>query len=124
MSVLFSGRVVDAVDGSPLPGASVFVVERPSVGVSADANGNYDMFDAQAGEHVQVSFVGYDDEVFAVPLGTPIAPIVTRLQGGTLPEVTATGIGAGTALALLATVAGVLALGQDSPRRVPSRRRR
>jgi len=54
------GRVLDASDGSTLPGAHVVVIESYQ-GVFSDRNGHYILDGLQAGEYlVRVSFMGYE----------------------------------------------------------------
>jgi TonB-dependent receptor len=55
------GRVVDAADGSPLPGANV-VVEGTSIGTSTNQNGRYQLQNVPTGEQtLVVSYVSYQE---------------------------------------------------------------
>jgi TonB-dependent receptor len=56
------GRIVDASDGSPLPGANI-VVEGTTIGTSADQNGRYQLTNVPTGSQTLVaSFVSYEQE--------------------------------------------------------------
>ena len=56
------GRIVDASDGSPLPGANV-IVEGTTIGASTNQNGRYQLTGVPAGSQTLVaSFVSYERE--------------------------------------------------------------
>ena len=54
-----SGNITDE-SGVPLPGANV-IIEGTSTGVSTDFDGNFQI-QAQAGQVLQISFIGYTTE--------------------------------------------------------------
>ena len=63
-----SGRISDAADGSPLPGANV-TVQGTKLGAATDRDGQYFVRNVPTGaQTVQVSFVGYETEEFEVTL--------------------------------------------------------
>jgi hypothetical protein len=63
-----SGKVIDETTGEPLPGAVVASKMRRGVGVSADANGFFEIRrDAAWGDSVAVSYVGHETRIFALP---------------------------------------------------------
>jgi TonB-dependent receptor len=54
-----SGKITDATNGSPLPGANV-LLKGTSIGSSTDLNGNYSIPDVPTGSYtVRVSYIGY-----------------------------------------------------------------
>jgi len=89
------GRVVDAEDGTPLPGANV-IVEGTSIGASTNQNGRYRLTDVPTGEAtLVVSYVSYKKatETVTVEAGqTATVPI--ELQSNVLEsgEVVVTGM--------------------------------
>jgi len=89
------GRIVDAADGSPLPGANV-VVEGTTIGASTDQDGRYRLTTVPAGSQTLVaSFVSYEQEraTITVQAGATVTQnfeLQSRvLEGG---EVIVTGI--------------------------------
>ena len=89
------GRIVDAADGSPLPGANV-IVEGTTIGASTNQNGRYQLTGVPAGSQTLVaSFVSYERE--SIPVTVQAGATVTQnvelqsrvLEGG---EVVVTGI--------------------------------
>jgi len=62
------GRVVDASDGSPLPGANV-VVDGTTMGTSTNQNGRYELRNVPAGEQtLVVSYVSYQEKTVDVTI--------------------------------------------------------
>ena len=59
-----TGNVTDE-SGVPLPGANV-IIEGTSTGVSTDFDGNFQI-QAEAGQELQFSFIGYTSQ--SVPVG-------------------------------------------------------
>ena len=57
---VLSGRITDATNGDPLPGANV-VVENTNYGGATDVDGNYSFSVPASGEEVEVTarFIGY-----------------------------------------------------------------
>ncbi|MEF8796645.1 MAG: TonB-dependent receptor [Salinivenus sp.] len=71
---IVEGRVVDASNGAPLPGANV-VVEGTSIGASANQNGRYRLTNVPSGSQtLTVSFVSYEEtsETVEVPAGETV----------------------------------------------------
>lgn len=65
---MLRGKVIDETTGEPLPGAVVASKMRWGVGVSADANGFFEIRrDATWGDSVAVSYVGHETRIFALP---------------------------------------------------------
>jgi len=64
---IIQGKVVDGMNGNPLPGASVFI-DKLKLGVMADAKGNYHI-QAPVGEYVvRQTFMGYDESTQKIKL--------------------------------------------------------
>ena len=56
---VITGRITDAVDGTPVPGASVFIANT-TVGTASDTSGNYSLTVPGRGSfEIVVSHVGY-----------------------------------------------------------------
>ena len=56
---LVTGRITDAADGTPVPGASVFIANT-TIGIASDASGNYSLTVPGKGSfEIVVSHVGY-----------------------------------------------------------------
>ena len=57
------GTIIDKVSKSPLPGASVVVVNsQPLIGSTSDADGNFKLTNVPLGTHsIRVSFIGYKE---------------------------------------------------------------
>ena len=60
------GKVVDAVTQTPLPGATVVVVDsNPQLGTITDGDGQFRLWNIQPGRYdILVSFIGYEDYLF------------------------------------------------------------
>jgi len=90
-----TGRVVDAENGAPLPGANV-VVEGTAVGTSTNEDGEYELRQVPAGEQtLVVSFVSYQDEERTLQIsGNQTTTVNVRLSSGAVEadEVVVTGI--------------------------------
>jgi TonB-dependent receptor len=89
------GRIVDASDGSPLPGANV-VVDGTSIGTSTDQNGRYQIPNVPTGDQtLVVSYVSYQQKTVdvTVPANQSVAKTV-ELQSRVLEtgEVVVTGL--------------------------------
>ncbi|NBC00811.1 MAG: TonB-dependent receptor [Bacteroidetes bacterium] len=62
------GRVTDAIDGAPLPGANV-VLEGLAAGTATDADGAYRLSRLFPGSYtLRVSYIGYEAQTFTVDL--------------------------------------------------------
>jgi hypothetical protein len=63
---VIKGKIVDAASQSPLPGASVVVLDsNPSLGTITDADGNFRLWNLKPGRYnLMVSFIGYENFIF------------------------------------------------------------
>lgn len=62
-----NGKIINGTDGSPLPGASIFI-DKLKLGANADKNGDYHL-QAPVGDYtVRLSFIGYDDTMEKIRL--------------------------------------------------------
>lgn len=59
-----TGTVIDAADGTTLPGVNVFVQGNTLRGVSTDFDGKYSIDVPAEGAYLEFSFVGYANQVF------------------------------------------------------------
>lgn len=85
-----SGQVVDASDGSPLPGVTV-VVQGTTTGTSTDGDGNYSISVPDGGVLV-FSFVGYESQTESVD-GRSQIDIALEISEVLLDEAVVTAIG-------------------------------
>src|SRR6056300_2092502 len=83
-----TGTITDET-GLPLPGATV-VIENTTRGVSSDFDGNFSI-DAESGEVLVISFVGYADQ--RVIVGTEDNYSVSLTPRNELEEVVVTSLG-------------------------------
>jgi TonB-dependent starch-binding outer membrane protein SusC len=89
--ITITGKIIDAYDGSTLPGATV-QIRGTNMGSVTDVNGNYKI-EVPSNESILVfKFVGYNDEEYTVgnrsELNVSLMPTLTRLN-----EVVVTGFG-------------------------------
>jgi len=63
---IIRGKIVDAVSQTPLPGASVVIIESsPKLGTITDSDGNFKLWNMKPGRYnVLISFIGYENYVF------------------------------------------------------------
>src|SRR5688500_13803717 len=60
------GQVRDAQSGTPLPGASIRIINRIEHGITTDVNGEFEII-AEKKDTLLVTFVGYADQKFPLP---------------------------------------------------------
>lgn len=65
-SQVIKGKIVDAVSQTPLPGASVVILEsNPTLGTITDSEGNFKLWNIKSGRYnLLVSFIGYENFLF------------------------------------------------------------
>jgi len=63
---IIKGKIVDAISQTPLPGASVVIVESsPKLGTITDGEGNFKLWNVKEGRYnLLVSFIGYESFIF------------------------------------------------------------
>ncbi|WP_103029696.1 SusC/RagA family TonB-linked outer membrane protein [Salinibacter altiplanensis] len=91
-----TGTVTEAESGSPLPGATVQIVDE-GTGAATDSDGRYRITGVPAGERtLQVSFVGYQEQERSVNIpagGTARVNFQLRTSQAELDEVVVTALG-------------------------------
>lgn len=85
--VIITGRVTDSL-GAALPNATVAVLGQKT-GTHTDRDGNFRL-NANIGDHVMVSFVGFNSYIFRVAASMPPLNIVLNATTAKLQEVTVT----------------------------------
>lgn len=85
---IVTGKVSDT-DGNPVPFAAVKIKDK-SVGVAADANGNFKISVPDAGAVLQVSAVGYQTKVITIVNERQVS-VVLKKSAAHLQEVVVTG---------------------------------
>ncbi|MGN7722074.1 SusC/RagA family TonB-linked outer membrane protein [Chitinophaga sp. 22620] len=77
-----SGRVTDSTEGTPMPGASISIRGKQK-NVVTDANGRFQI-DAEPGDVLQITYVGYKTVVYTVkndkPIHISLAPTVSTIN--------------------------------------------
>ncbi len=86
------GVVVDGVDGSPLPGATVIVTDNPAVGASTDFDGKFALMIPANTESLTIGFVGMTSQVVKPVFGKPMR-IVLKEDAELVDEVVVMGYG-------------------------------
>jgi len=99
-----AGQVTSAMDGTPIPGASVLVVGT-TIGTVTDTNGNYSLTLPNGASQILASFIGYQSR--SVPINSSQLNIILHEDTQALNEVMVVGYGAENALQ--GRVAGVQA---------------
>lgn len=60
-----SGRITSAIDGKPIPGATV-IVRGTTIGTATDMNGNYSLTLPSGANQLYASFIGYESRDIAI----------------------------------------------------------
>lgn len=84
-----SGRVTDSTEGAPMPGASISIRGKQK-NVVTDANGRFQI-DAEPGDVLQITYVGYKTVTYTVKNDKPIH-IILAPTVSTISNVVVTGI--------------------------------
>lgn len=63
---IIKGKVISKEDGQPLPGVGVFLKEKPSVGASTDANGNFQLTIPDDAKTLVFSMAGFQKQEIAI----------------------------------------------------------
>ncbi|QKG57660.1 TonB-dependent receptor [Hymenobacter sp. BRD128] len=89
-----AGQLTDAATGAALPGATVVLTDRPTIGTVTDANGRFVLPAVPAGAHtLQVRFVGFES-ISQLLQGQPeaqqLAPLALRTARNLTPEAVVT----------------------------------
>ncbi|MFC4221268.1 SusC/RagA family TonB-linked outer membrane protein [Flagellimonas marina] len=103
-----SGTVVDAEDGTPLPGVNV-IIRGTSVGVSTDFDGKYVIQVPNGDAVLEFSYIGFETQSYTVG-GQSTIDVALAAQAGQLDEVVVVGYGAVKKKDLTGSV---VSLGQD-----------
>lgn len=99
-----AGRVTSAMDGTPIPGASVLVVGT-TIGTVTDTNGNYSLTLPNGASQILASFIGYQSS--PVPINSSHLNIILHEDTQALNEVTVVGYGSEAERAMRSRVAGM-----------------
>lgn len=95
-SLILKGRVINADDGTPVPGANVTLKTNPQTGTVTDASGTFIL--TVPGEHslpvvISVTFIGYNKQDYTVnDLNVPIV-IELSQSANALNEIVVTALG-------------------------------
>ena len=86
------GKVTSANDGLPLPGVSVTVIGNPSIGVSTDANGNYQLNVPLSKSALKFSLIGFKAKEVLIN-GKSVINVALETDASTLDQVVIVGYG-------------------------------
>ncbi len=89
-----NGKVIDAGDGSPLPGVSI-VVTGTAAGSTTDANGNYTLNAPSAAKSLTFSYIGYTSKTVQLSESTTVNVKLSQ-SSNALDEVVVVSVGYGT----------------------------
>ncbi len=110
------GVVVDAFDGSPLPGATVTVTGNSAIGVSTDFDGKFSLSVPANTKTLTVAFVGMQSQEVAVVTGK-LLRIVLKEDAELVEEVVV--LGYGSAKKLGSVTGSVATISADEFAKVP-----
>lgn len=104
-----TGRVVDANDGLPLPGASVVVKEHTNIGTATDADGQFSLQVPQTAKVLTISMMGMQTAEVAIKTGKSLK-IALSESAESLSEAVVLGYGSarklGSVTGAVATIKG------------------
>lgn len=112
-----TGVVIDGVDGSPLPGATVTVTGNTSIGVSTDFDGKFTLEVPTATKTITVAFVGMKPVVTDATPGTTLR-IVLHEDAELVEEVVV--MGYGSAKKLGSVTGSVATVNADKIQNIPT----
>lgn len=88
--ILVKGKVFDE-RGDALPGATVFLKTKPTIGASTDPNGEFSFYVPDLSSPLTVSFVSMETKTVVLKQGTSYYEITLKSSDKQLSEVVATG---------------------------------
>lgn len=103
-----SGIVLDEFDG-PIPGANVFLKDRPGVGTVTNMDGQFTLKGAQRGDIITISFLGYDKLEVNIDAKMNVANARFKLQpaSNTLEETVIVGLGSQRKISVVGAITNV-----------------
>lgn len=90
-SITVTGRVSD-IRKQPLPGVTVRIAEDDSRGTATNIDGQF-IIQANAGEHLKFSFIGYREQTFEITSATKILNVTMEEDNQLIDEVVVIGYG-------------------------------
>lgn len=112
-----TGVVVDGIDGSPLPGATVTVTGNTGIGVSTDFDGKFTLEVPVATKTITVAFVGMKPQTIEAKAGTNLR-IVLQEDAELVDEVVV--MGYGSAKKLGSVTGSVATINADKIQNIPT----
>ena len=112
-----TGVVVDGIDGSPLPGATVTVTGNTGIGVSTDFDGKFTLEVPAATKTITVAFVGMKPQIIEAKAGTNLR-IVLQEDAELVDEVVV--MGYGSAKKLGSVTGSVATINADKIQNIPT----
>jgi len=112
-----TGVVLDGLDGSPLPGATVTITGNTSIGVSTDFDGKFTLNVPTATKTITVAFVGMQSAIVDVTTNTTLR-IVLKEDAELVDEVVV--MGYGSAKKLGSVTGSVATVNADKIHNIPT----
>jgi TonB-linked SusC/RagA family outer membrane protein len=112
-----TGVVLDGLDGSPLPGATVTITGNTSIGVSTDFDGKFTLNVPTATKTITVAFVGMQSAIVDVTTNTTLR-IVLKEDAELVDEVVV--MGYGSAKKLGSVTGSVATVNADKIQNIPT----
>ena len=105
---IVSGTILDEFD-APIPGANVFLKDRPGVGTVTNMDGQFSLKGAQRGDIIVASFLGYDKLEVSLDARTNPTNMRLKLQpsSNTLEETVIVGLGSQRKISVVGAVTNV-----------------
>ncbi len=83
------GKVIDIETGKPLPGANIYIEEKPTTGISTDSLGNFAFkYHFNDNEHLEVSFIGYYKNIISISTISIPGELTVKLESKIIPAQT------------------------------------
>jgi TonB-linked SusC/RagA family outer membrane protein len=105
-SVLNMGGVVYDEEGQALPGASVYLKNKASIGTTTDMNGRF-RIKAAKGDILVVTFVGYNNFEYPVQKEESELSVQLTVSASQLEEVVVTGLGSQRRISVVGAITAV-----------------
>lgn len=107
-TITISGTVFDEFD-APIPGANVFLKDRPGVGTVTNMDGKFTIKGAQRGDIITISFLGYEKQEVRIDarLDSRNAQIKLKPTTNTLDETVVVGLGSQRKVSVVGAITNV-----------------
>lgn len=111
--VRLKGMVRDE-EGRILPGVSIYLKDRPGLGMASDQNGTFTLL-AGVGDVVVFSSVGYQPEKLLIKKSMPVVSIVLKEKSEEIEEIQVVGYGEQRKISVVGAISGMSVQGRNFP---------